>query len=66
MFWSILVIFEVLRVFFFFLAHSSGFRGILVILEISGLFWSFKRFRGIFDGFEILGYFSRFRDFKGI
>ena len=26
---------------FFFLAHSSSFRGILVILEILGLFWSF-------------------------
>ena len=35
-------------------------RGILVVLEVSRLLWSFKRFRGIFCRFEVLGIFWPF------
>ena len=42
------------RCFIFFFAHSSNFRGILIILVISEVFWSFLRFWNYFD---VLGVF---------
>ena len=50
MFRDILVILDVS----FFFSHSSNFRGILIILVISEVFWSFLRFWNYFD---VLGVF---------
>ena len=56
--------------FFFFKYHFIGFQGFLVILEVSGLFWSFKMFQCfcvcVCVCVCVCGYFSYFNGFKGI
>ena len=71
-FWISLVIQMVLGFFFFFFFffkyHFIGFEGFLVILEVSGLFWSFKMFQCfcVCVCVCVCGYFSYFNGFKGI
>ena len=67
-----MVILVILGVF----GHSSDFGSILIILKVSNIFWSFKRFQGYFgysSGFvvffvilEILWYFGHSSGFENI
>ena len=47
-------------------SHFLGFRGILIIFQVSNVFQSFFRFRRYFDNFQVSGVFQSFSMFGGI
>ena len=47
--------------------HFTGFEVFFVIVQVSGLFWSFKKIFSIFlVVLKFLGYFDHFNGFKDI
>ena len=46
--------------------HFGGFKDVLVILEVSGVFWSSWRFQGIWSLFRFQDILVIFRGFEGI